>query len=251
MILALVGAIIIGLSLGLIGSGGSILTIPVLVFILDRPEKLAVSESLAIIAIIAIAAVIPYALRKQIDWRSVFYFGLPGIFGASFGAWGSYFISGWFQLILFSFAVMGAASFMLFAPLPQEKLASHSYTKLNIAIKGALAGSLAGLIGMGGGFLIVPTLVIFCQLSMPMAIGTSLVIIVINATTGFIEHLVILELLKIHVSWFTIVLISSTGILGSIVGALLSKNIHPALLKKIFGCSLLLIAAYTLYMQLG
>lgn len=82
MTLALLGALAIGISLGLLGSGGSILTVPILVFILKRPEKLAITESLAIVGFIAAVAALSYARRTQIHWRSILLFGVPGMLGA-------------------------------------------------------------------------------------------------------------------------------------------------------------------------
>ena len=86
-LLALLGALAIGITLGLLGSGGSILTVPVLVYLLDQPEKVAIAGSLAIVGAIALIAAVPYARQRLIDWRSVLLFGLPGMAGTWTGAW--------------------------------------------------------------------------------------------------------------------------------------------------------------------
>ncbi len=249
MALALLGALSIGLTLGLLGFGGSILTVPLLVFILDRPEKIAVAESLAIVGLVAIAGVIPYALRRQIDWKSVLFFGIPGMLGASLGACGSYFISGSVHLTLFSIAMVAAAVMMLMNPSSEIQRLSYVPSKRRMITKGFFIGGLTGLIGVGGGFLIVPALVILCNLPVHYAVGTSLVIIAMNSLIGFVNQLIALHFLDLHVSWSIIVIISITGILGCLGGILLSKRITQTGLKKIMGCSILALGAYILFIK--
>ena len=99
-VLAWPGAIAIGLSLGLLGSGGSILTVPVLVYLLDQPEKLAIASSLAIVGAIAAAGSLPYMRAGLVNWRSVALFGVPGMAGTYLGAWTAMFVPGAFQLTL-------------------------------------------------------------------------------------------------------------------------------------------------------
>ncbi len=249
MALALLGALVIGMSLGLLGSGGSILTLPVLVFILNRPEKLAIAESLAIVGCIACLGAIPYAMRRHIDWKSALFFGVPGMLGAYIGASGSYYISGDLQLIIFAFVMLIVSFLMIAGPPSFEKFASFRSIWLTI-LEGFLVGCLTGFIGVGGGFLIVPALVFLSQLPMPIAIGTSLVIIAINSLTGFMEHLLTLHALNMQVSWETIVIIACAGILGSFAGSLIAKNISQIRLRQAFGVSVLVMGTYILWTQL-
>ncbi|MGD9855340.1 MAG: TSUP family transporter, partial [Planctomycetaceae bacterium] len=99
--IAIAGALLIGLTLGLLGSGGSILTVPVLVYLLGHQDKVAIAESLAIVGTIALSGMLPYAGAKQVDWRSVLFFGLPGMAGTYAGVWLAHYISGTAQLTLF------------------------------------------------------------------------------------------------------------------------------------------------------
>ncbi len=108
-IIALAGALAVGVSLGLLGSGGSILTVPILVYLLGQSDKVAIAGSLAIVGGISLFGAVPYALKRQIDWRSVLLFGVPGMVGAFGGAWSSRFVSGSFQLLLFSLIMLLAA----------------------------------------------------------------------------------------------------------------------------------------------
>lgn len=250
MTLALLGALVIGMSLGLLGSGGSILTVPVLVFILHRPEKLAIAESLAIVGCIAFMGALPYAFRKNIDWKSVFCFGVPGILGAYAGACGSSYISGTIQLIIFAFIMLVVAGTMILGPPSFERGNFSQYSIRLTCLEGFLVGCLTGFIGVGGGFLIVPALVLLSHLSMPFAIGTSLVIISMNSFTGFFEQLFNLRALQMEVSWETIGIITIAGIAGSFTGSFIGKKISPIRLRQVFGLSVFLMGTYILWSQL-
>lgn len=246
MIIALLGALVIGVSLGLLGSGGSIITVPILVFILQRPEKLAISESLAIVGSIALIGALPYILRHEVKWKSVLFFGLPGMFGACLGGCGSYFISGTIQLMIFAFVMIVVATIMLSSQSIIDKMTCDRQSIALTILEGFLVGCLTGFIGIGGGFLIVPSLVILGNLSMPFAIGTSLVIIAMNAITGFVQQLFILSILDLSVDWNIIAIVSIAGVLGSISGSLISKQVPQMYLRKAFGLSVLVMGSYIL-----
>src|SRR5512141_994915 len=113
MLLAVIGALAIGLSLGLLGSGGSILTVPVLHYLLDQPEQVAIAGSLLVVGLIATAACIPYALARQVDWRKALWFGVPGMLGAWLGASLARWVPGALQLALFAVVMLIAAWRML------------------------------------------------------------------------------------------------------------------------------------------
>lgn len=250
MILALLSALIVGISLGLLGSGGSICTVPVLVFILQRPEKVAIAESLAIVGSIAVVAAIPYILRTQVHWRSVLLFGLPGVGGAYFGGYESYYISGFIQLTIFALIMIVVAGIMLFGSPPVNQPTPYQQPPLLTILEGFLLGCMTGCIGVGGGFLIVPALVILNHLSMSFAIGTSLIIITMNAFTGFFRQLVVLDALQLNVDWRVIVVISIVGILGSLAGSSIGKNISQIYLRKIFGLNALAMGMYILFSRM-
>lgn len=248
MIWALFGAIAIGLSLGLLGSGGSILTLPILVYVLDRPDKPAIAESLAIVGAIALAGSIPYAFRMQIHWRTVLFFGLSGVAGAYAGACLSSYISGSLQLSLFSLVLLAAACLMIkdfHFPAELQKAALHPAWLL--ILEGFLLGNLTGCLGIGGGFLIVPILVLLVKLPMYSAIGTSLVIIALNAFTAFIKHFTILLSQDVELDWSLIGLFILVGITGSFAGSSISKKISQRHLKKAFGWMLVPLGAYIFF----
>ncbi|WP_019011810.1 sulfite exporter TauE/SafE family protein [Deinococcus aquatilis] len=243
MIFAWIGAALIGLSLGLLGSGGSILTVPVLVYLVGEPEKLAIAESLAIVGGISLIGAIPYALKRQIDWRSVLWFGIPGVVGTFLGAALSVYLSGVVQLLLFA-VVMLLAAIMMFRPQRGEVQAAHPRSPLKIGLEGLGVGVLTGLVGVGGGFLIIPALVLLGGLPMGLAVGTSLTIITLNSATGFFKHLNTLESPGLH--WNLIMMFTVIGILGSFLGARLGKKVSNESLKRGFAGFLVVMGLYVL-----
>ncbi len=164
MFFTLLGALAIGLSLGLLGSGGSILTVPVLLYLVGQPEKLAIGGSLLVVGLIASSAAVPYALHRQVDWRNVAWFGLPGMLGAWLGATLAHWVPGAVQLALFAVVMLVAAWRMLRGAAMQR--IEHEPRRMAVVAGGFAVGALSGLVGVGGGFLIVPALVLLAGVPM-------------------------------------------------------------------------------------
>ncbi|WP_261663059.1 sulfite exporter TauE/SafE family protein [Deinococcus sp. Marseille-Q6407] len=225
--LAWIGALLIGLSLGLLGSGGSILTVPALVYLAGADEKLAITQSLAIVGAISLVGLLPYAARGLVDWRRFALFGLPGVVGTALGARLSQFLSGQTQLLIFAVVMLLAATLM-FRPPVQDGAAAQADdsgtmpTPLGTALQGLGVGTLTGVVGVGGGFLIVPALVLLGRLPMRYAVGTSLAIITLNSLTGFLEHL---SQPHAPLDWRLIGLFAGVGILGSLLGSTVGKRV--------------------------
>ncbi|GAA5534031.1 sulfite exporter TauE/SafE family protein [Deinococcus aluminii] len=243
MILAWLGAALIGLSLGLLGSGGSILTVPVLVYLVGEPDKLAIAESLAIVGAISLFGALPYARKRQIDWHSVLWFGLPGILGTYLGSALSAHLSGAMQLMLFA-VVMLLAALRMFRPVPASSTPRPRPSAAITAAQGVGVGILTGVVGVGGGFLIIPALVLLGGLPMSLAVGTSLTIITLNSATGFLKHLDMLEGPGLH--WNLILTFVVIGILGSFLGARLGKKVSNEGLRKGFAAFLVVMGVYVL-----
>ena len=168
-LLALPGALAIGLSLGLLGSGGSILTVPVLVYLLGQDEKVAIAGSLFIVGTIALVGGMQFLRAGFIQWRSVLIFGLPGMAGTYFGAVIAAFVPGTMQLALFALVMLGA-SYLMLRPLDLEHADSTPRATWKIAVDGLAVGVITGLVGVGGGFLIVPALVLLGGLTMHLSL---------------------------------------------------------------------------------
>ena len=250
--MAWLGALCIGLSLGLLGSGGSILTVPVLVFLVGEPEKVAIAESLAIVGAIALIGAGPYATRRLVDWRSVAVFGAPGIVGAYLGAAASRYVSGTTQLTLFGIVMLGAAVLMLRPPkLSDADIERAPRATWKIAVDGLLVGAVTGLVGVGGGFLIVPALVLLGGLPMHRAVGTSLVIIALKSASGFVKYLDVLADLQLSVDVGLIAMFVVLGSAGSFLGNWLAARTPQARLREGFAVFLVVMGVFVLYTRLG
>lgn len=254
---AVIGALIIGLSLGLLGAGGSILTVPVLVYLLGQPEKVAIAGSLAIVGGIALAGAVPWARARLIHWRSVIWFGIPGIIGTVGGAWASVLVSGTTQLLVFAVVMLMAAWFMLKPPsrgvTPVAPADAESAPERHVSLivgDGLAVGALTGFVGVGGGFLIVPALVLLGRLDMYRAIGTSLLIIGIKSLAGFLKYLSVLNAEGLTVDWSVIGLFTGVGIVGSFVGTRIGRKLPQAALKRGFGAILVPMALFIIWSSL-
>ncbi|WP_127470005.1 sulfite exporter TauE/SafE family protein [Thiomicrorhabdus aquaedulcis] len=248
MILAWMGALVIGITLGLLGSGGSILTVPVLTYLVGQEIKVAIAGSLMIVGIISLFSVIPYARQGLVKWRTVVVFGVPGMVGAMAGAWGAHFVSDAAQMLVFA-SLLIIASYLMFKPvaLPEGAAVPKERAVANIALDGLVVGAVTGLVGVGGGFLIIPALVLLGGLSMRLAVGTSLMIIAIKSFAGFVGYIPVLEALNLQVDWHIIGIFSVIGIVGGWLGHKISSRINQNTLKQGFAVFLVLMGAFILY----
>jgi uncharacterized membrane protein YfcA len=244
-LLAWPGAIAIGVSLGLLGSGGSIITVPVLVYLLGQDEKVAIAGSLFVVGNIALAGSLQYVRAKLIDWRNVFIFGLPGMAGTYLGAMIAAFVPGIMQLALFSL-VMLLASYMMLRPVKISGEAHEPRESWKIAIDGLIVGVITGLVGVGGGFLIVPALALLGGLSIHSAVATSLVIIALKSYSGFYKYMDVLEAQNLELDWRTLMIVTGLGIIGSFAGAKIANRMPQDKLKRGFGYFLIVMGIYIL-----
>ncbi|TPV58488.1 sulfite exporter TauE/SafE family protein [Aestuariibacter sp. GS-14] len=245
MLTVLFGALVIGLSLGILGSGGSILTVPLLTYVVGRPPKVAIAESLLIVG--CIAAVGAWKLHRQglIAWRKVWWFGLPSMAGTYLGAWGSQFVSGAAQLATFALVMLLASGFML---RPYQPAVSADVRLAKLVLAAAGVGIVAGFVGVGGGFLIVPALLATAGVSMRQAIGTSLAVIVMQSLTGFTKHSwLFAQSGVLPYDWLMIALVAGLGAAGSLAGAQLAGKLPQQHLKRGFGVLLVVMGAAILF----
>ena len=233
MIWAWIGALLVGLTLGLLGSGGSILTVPVLVYLVGEPDKLAIAESLGIVTIISLVGMVPFALRRQVDWRSVFFFGVPGMGGAYLGAYLSTFMSGSVQLAIFA-GVMLLAAVMMFRRTAPHEVSGGRHAFWKVIVEGFLVGILTGIVGVGGGFLIVPALVLLGGLPIHLAVGTSLAIIALKSVSGFYKYIDVLAEEGLSMHWNLMLIFGLIGIVGILIGGRVGARIPQKRLKQGF-----------------
>ncbi len=256
--LVVVGALIIGITLGLLGSGGSILTVPVLIYLLGHDQKVAVTESLAIVGGLAACGVFTYARQRLVDYRSIIFFGLPGIAGTTLGAELASQLSAHTQLILFAMVMLSAAILMLRTPTrPETAVELTSFEASSSAIfsrgipwklvlPGLAVGVLTALVGVGGGFLVIPALVLGSGLPMRTAVGTSLAVVAMNSLGGLMRYLS----LGAEVDWSTVLLFLVLGTAGTIMGGQLSQLISHDTLRRGFGALLVGLSILVLVREL-
>ena len=244
MIFAWVGAAVVGLAMGLLGSGGSILTIPMLIYLLGHPEKQAITEAFVIVGSIALMSSLPYAMRTQVKWKYVLLFGIPGMIGSYGGQVVAVFARSELQLVVLSLLIGAAAYKMLFPRVlpanedcPEPKPEPR---KVSVAIDGLLVGLVTAFAGVGGGFLVVPVLVLRCGLSMHTAIGTALFIIALKSGAGYAKA----ADQGFNLEWGVIAIFVGIGMLGSVVGVMIGPRINQRSLQKSFGCFLVLMAIF-------
>ncbi|KKO44008.1 permease [Arsukibacterium ikkense] len=239
--LALLGALIIGLSLGLFGSGGSILTVPVLLYLIGMPAELAIASSLFIVAAISAFGSFHNGIKRLISWRHVRWFGIPGMLGTYVGAWGGTLVDSRWQLLVFSLLMLVAAVFMWRSKL---KDTTHPlvFNKPKVLADGLLVGAITGFVGVGGGFLIVPALVLMGGLPIVIGVATSLVIIALKSFVGFAKYYAVFSSQGISFDWIVIGLMVIAGIAGSYLGAWIGRRLPKEKLQRGFAVFLAIMA---------
>ena len=244
--LALVGAIVIGVSLGLFGSGGSILTVPVLLYLLHMPAQLAIASSLLIVAGISLFGSVRNGLQRLISWRHVLWFGVPGMLGTYGGAWLGTLVDARWQLLVFA-VLMLVAAVMMWRSNVSEHGNNKAFKPVKIVADGLWVGAITGFVGVGGGFLIVPALVLLGGLSMPVGVATSLVIIAMKSFVGFGKYYWVMVAQGAVFDWRSIGLMIIAGIIGSFVGSALGKRLPKQQLQRAFAVFLAIMAAVVIY----
>jgi uncharacterized membrane protein YfcA len=232
-------------SLGLLGSGGSIITVPVLVYLLGQDEKVAIAGSLFIVGSIALAGSLQYVRAGLIDWRNVLVFGAPGMAGTYLGASIAAYVAGVMQLGLFAL-VMLLASYMMLRPADLTDAKHTPRETWKIALDGLVVGVITGLVGVGGGFLIVPALVLLGGVTIHRAVATSLVIIALKSFSGFYKYVDVLDAQNLQLDWPTLFLVTGLGIAGSFLGARIASKMPQQRLKQGFGYFLIVMGLYIL-----
>jgi uncharacterized membrane protein YfcA len=243
MFIVLIGASLIGLSLGILGSGGAILTVPMLIYGLGYSEKVAIASALVIVGSISATTALIGIKQKKVNWTLVIYFGGPSMISAYLGASGSSYVSGSTQVMVLAVVMLAAAwgifrSFKMGSP--------NELNRILTILQGIGVGLLTGFVGVGGGFLIIPALVLLGGVTMSHAIFTSLVVISINSGASFIKYQSILHENNQLLDWPTISIISIIGIVGSFIGQYYSMKLPQQKIKNAFAVFLTIMAIFIL-----
>ena len=255
-------AVLVGVSLGLIGSGGSILTVPILVYVMGVNPVLATAYSLFIVGSTALVGGVQSAFQKRVDFKTVLIFGIPSIAAVyatrmwlvpfipkELFSMGSLVITKPIALMLLFAIVMILASVKMIRPAKQKAIDENAPMKYNypmILLEGAVVGLLTGLVGAGGGFLIIPALVLLARMPMKLAVGTSLFIIAAKSLIGFIGDLQGSQI----IDWKLLGAFTTFAVIGIFIGIFLSKKIPGQKLKKIFGWFVLIMGIYIIVKEI-
>ncbi|MEI8595819.1 sulfite exporter TauE/SafE family protein [Photobacterium sp. Hal280] len=239
----------VGLSLGMLGSGGAILTVPILAYGLGQTEKQAIASALIIVGIISSITSFSGIRQRLVSWPLVMLFGFPGMAGTYLGAWFASYLDGAIQMTVFA-VVMLAAAWRMFQPVGLASSHAQTQPYWLTGLQGLLVGVLTGFVGVGGGFLIVPALVLLSGLTMQTAVATSLVIIVMNSLIGFLKYQNVLALTHTKLDWAVIAIMAVIGVAGSLAGQRLAGRLPQHRLQRIFSVCLILMAGFILYQSL-
>ncbi|MEX0691935.1 MAG: sulfite exporter TauE/SafE family protein [Gemmatimonadales bacterium] len=238
ILLGLALAALIGASLGLLGGGGSILTVPIFVYILGMAPKPAIAMSLAVVGTTAAVGTISHWRQGHVVWRVAVPFALVAMVGTFLGARLATLVTGTVQLVLFAVVMLAMAVAMLRDRSMDAIPGTRRGGMALIAIEGLVVGVLTGLVGVGGGFLIVPALVLFARVPMKDAIGTSLFVIALKSFAGFAGYLD-----QVEVRWTFLAGFSAVAILGVLAGSRLARHVPAARLKRAFAVFLLVMGS--------
>ena len=259
-VLGYISALVIGITLGLIGGGGSILAVPVLAYLFLIEEKTATAYSLFIVGFSALVGGVKQHLRGYVDWRTAIVFGIPALLGVTtvrkyiipilpdvlFSVGDFDFTRRMGMFGLFALLMIPAGISML-KPKKQNE-SNHKQVQYNyplILIEGIIVGAITGLIGAGGGFLIIPALVLLANVEMKTAVGTSLIIIAVKSLFGFFLG----DAFTINIDWGFLASFTIISFIGIFIGNTLSKFIDGQKLKKAFGYFIFIMAFFIFYME--
>jgi uncharacterized membrane protein YfcA len=260
--LGFIASILMGLSLGLIGGGGSILTVPILVYLFQIDPVTATAYSLFIVGLTALVGGGTYLQRGEVDLKTGVIFAIPSFIGVYltrvyvvptlpdpvFSLLGTSVSKPLLIMLVFAILMLAASISMIKSRKTEtkKKELSPKARIIIISLEGLVVGGVTGFVGAGGGFLIIPALVLLVGLPMRIAVGTSLFIIAAKSLLGFLGDLQV----QTFIDWPLLLKISGIAILGIFLGMAISKRIDEKLLKKGFGYFVLLMGAFVLFDQI-
>ena len=234
-VLAMALAALIGVSLGVLGSGGSIVTLPVLVYVAHVPAKEAVGMSMAIVGATSLFGALIHWRRGNVAPKAMLIFALVGMAGAYLGSGGTHLLSKRALLLVFSGAMLIVGLVMLRGGPRLDP--NQACNVPRCLLVGFVVGLLTGFLGVGGGFLIVPALVLAAGLNTRMAAGTSLAVIALNSTTGLLG-----QLRYVRVDWSLLGGFLLFAFAGMLAGIALARRLHEDVLRRLFAAALILLA---------
>lgn len=243
--LVLLLAVAVGVSLGLLGGGGSILAVPLLVYVAGLESKEAIATSLFVVGVTSLAALVPHARAGRVRWRTGLVFGAATMLGAYAGGRLAEFIPGTVLLIAFSLMMLATAVAMIRGRREVKERDGGMRVGLVLA-EGGVVGLVTGMVGAGGGFLVVPALVLLGGLPMSAAVGTSLLVIAMKSFAGLGGYLA-----SVQIDWGLAAAVTGAAVVGSLVGGTLTGRIPADTLRRGFGWFVVVMGVFVLAQQAG
>jgi len=240
MILVLALSLFIGISLGLLGGGGSILAVPVLKYAAGLGAKEAIATSLLIVGTTAGVGAVQHARKGNIDLQTGAVFAVTAMVGAYGGGLAAHWFAGTTLLLLFA-AMMLTTSVMMFRGRGEMKPREGSIPVGLVVTEGLVVGFATGLVGAGGGFMIVPALVLLGGMPIHRAVGTSLMVMTLKSYSAFVGYLSHVEVDYTLALWVT-----SVAVVGTVIGTHFGQKVNPQDLRKGFAWFVLAMAAFVI-----
>lgn len=238
-------AVLVGVTLGLLGGGGSILMVPLLVYVAGMDAKEAIAASLVVVGVTAAVSVVGHARAGRVRWRTGLLFGVAGMAGAFAGGWIGGHLPGKLLLAAFALIMLATAVAMLRGGRTPDPAKAHTELPVGrVLLDGVVVGLITGLVGAGGGFLVVPALALLGGLPMGVAVGTSLLVIAMKSVAGLTGYLTTVSL-----DWPLVGAVTLAAVVGSQVGARLVDRIPADALRRAFGWFVLAMGAFVLIQQ--
>ncbi len=234
-------AVFVGIALGLLGGGGSILTVPLLAYVGGMDAKQAIATSLLVVGVTSAIAAVSHARAGRVQWRTGLLFGAAGMVGAFAGGLLARFIPGTVLLIGFAVMMIGTAVAMLRGRTHAPAAGTRRLPVVRILVDGLVVGLVTGLVGAGGGFLVVPALVLLGGLSMPTAVGTSLIVITMKSFAGLGGYLS-----SVSIDWNLALAVTGAAVVGALLGSRLTSKVDPDVLRRAFGWFVLTMSSVVL-----
>ncbi|MEU9509372.1 sulfite exporter TauE/SafE family protein [Micromonospora sp. NPDC048170] len=239
-------AVLIGISLGLLGGGGSILAVPLLVYVADLPAKEAIATSLLVVGVTSAVGVLPHKRAGRIRWRTGLLFGVAGMAGAYVGGRLGEFVPAGVLLTGFALMMLATAIAMIRGRRPAAgRPAPRELPVRRVVLDGVVVGLVTGLVGAGGGFLVVPALALLGGLPMPVAVGTSLVVIAMKSFAGLAGYLS-----SVSIDWGLAAAVTAAAVVGSLLGGRLAGRVPEDVLRKVFGWFVVVMGVFVLAQQM-
>lgn len=246
LVLVLLLALVVGLSLGLLGGGGSILAVPLLTYVAGMEPHEAVASSLVVVGVTSAVAALSHARRGHVRWRTGLLFGAAGMAGAFAGGLLGSRIPGAVLMVAFAVMMLATAAAMLRGRRTRAATdTGHGPRVGRVVLDGLAVGLITGLVGAGGGFLVVPALVLLGGLAMPAAVGTSLMVIAMKSAGGLAGYLT-----GVTLDWALVGAVTAVAVAGSLLGARLVPLVPEAALRRGFGVFVLVMGVVVLVQEL-